>query len=167
VARFSLDSNILFYAADPGDRVRHLSALDILTRAAAFDCVLIPQAFAEFFSATTRKGVMPRAQAAAQIRDWVDLFPVAPGPTGAQVLDAAAASVAGAFQFYDALLLATAGAAGCTALISEHMANSAQFAGVQVVAAFDATGGITATALALLEGSTPPRTEGRARKNQP
>lgn len=149
---FSLDSNVLFYAADPRDQARHRSALDIMTRASVRECVLVPQAFAEFFNAATRKGVMPRAQAATQIEDWMDLFAVASGPTATAVLAAAHASAAGRFQFFDALLLATAGAAGCEAVISEDMANGAAFAGVRVVAAFDSAGGIGAEAIALLGG---------------
>ncbi len=148
--RFSLDSNILFYAADPRDPVRHVSALEIISRAAVRDCILMPQALAEFFSATTRKGVMPRGQAVAQIKDWMDIFVLAAGPSGDVVLDAALASAAGLFQFYDALLLATASAAGCVALVSEDMADGARFAGVRVVGAFDPAGGIAGGALALL-----------------
>jgi predicted nucleic acid-binding protein len=53
------------------------------------------------------------------------------------------ASNAGCFQFHDAVLLATAETAGCTAVISEDMHPGARLGRIQVVPAFDAAGGIT------------------------
>jgi predicted nucleic acid-binding protein len=152
VPRFSLDSNILVYSVDNRDQPRRDSALEILNRAVLLDCVLVPQSLAEFFAVISRKGIMPRSDAAAQMQDWMQLFTVSAGPTGATVIAAAAAATAGRFQFYDALLLATAGAAGCEVVISEDMAHGAELAGVRVVAAFDPAGGIGAEALALLGG---------------
>lgn len=150
MTRFSLDSNVLVYAADSTDARRHASAVSIIGRAARQPCVLTPQAFAEFFAVTSRKSIMPRAEAVAQIRDWIELFSVSAGPTADLVLAAAEAAASGRFQFYDALLLATAGAAGCEAVISEDMHPGATLAGARVVPAFDAGGGIGAEALALL-----------------
>ncbi len=77
------------------------------------------------------------------------LFPIVQAAP-ADMLAAINASNAGRFQFYDALLLATTGAAGCTAVISEDMADGATLGTVEVVAAFDAAGGIGPRALALL-----------------
>ena len=51
---------------------------------------------------------------------------------------------------YDALLLPTAGAAGCAAVISEGMAADATLAGVRVVPAFTAAGAIAQAAQAVL-----------------
>jgi predicted nucleic acid-binding protein len=150
MSRFSLDSNILVYAADARDPVRQASAMSLIGRAPYSDCVLTPQSLAEFFNAVTRKGIIPRAEAAAQIGRWRRVFQICAGPTGDAVYDAALASAAGRFQFYDALLLATASAAGCVALVSEDMADGARFAGVRVVSAFDPAGGIAGGALALL-----------------
>ena len=63
---------------------------------------------------------------------------------------AATAATSGRFQFYDALLLATADAGGCTSVISEDMADGAKLGSVEVVAAFDAAGNIAPGAHALL-----------------
>ncbi len=150
MARFSLDSNILVYTVDNRFPVRRVSALDVMTRAALLDCILVPQSLAEFFNVASRKAIMPRSAAIEQLTDWIALFAIAPGPTADAVLTAAAASAAGRFQFYDALLLATAAAAGCTALISEDMADGATLSGVEVVSAFDAAGRISRRAVALL-----------------
>jgi predicted nucleic acid-binding protein len=148
VTKFTLDSNILVYAVDRSARERHESAVEMLARASRRDFVLIPQALAEFFSAATRKRLAPRDLATAQLQDWLDAFPVAAGPTARSVLTAAKATPH--FQFFDALLLATAGAAGCSALISEDMHPGAVLGGVRVVAAFDPAGGIAPEARALL-----------------
>ena len=148
--RFSIDSNILIYAVDSRYPQRRGGALEILTGAIRRDCLLTPQALAEFFRAVSRKGIMPPAAAAAQLEDWSLLYPVAPGPTIAGLMAAAAESVAGRFQFYDALLLATAAAAGCTAVISEDMHDGARLGAIEVVGAFDAAGGVSAATRALL-----------------
>jgi predicted nucleic acid-binding protein len=148
--RFSLDSNVLIYAADDRDPARQESVLEIIARAAQRDCVLTPQALSEFFHAVSRKGIMPRTEAADQVHDWVTTFAVSPGATAATVLTAVEASVSGRFQYYDALLLATAREAGCTAVISEDMADGAELNGIRVVSAFGAHGVIGADALALL-----------------
>jgi predicted nucleic acid-binding protein len=148
--RFSLDSNVLVYAADDRDPARQSSALEIITRAALLDCILTPQALSEFFHAASRKGIMPRMDAAEQVRDWITAFAVSAGPTAAAVLTAVQACAAGQFQYYDALLLATARDAGCTAVISEDMADGAALDGIRVVTAFGPHGVIGAGAMALL-----------------
>ena len=151
--RFTIDSNVLVYAADERDPVRQESSLEILTRAASRDCILLPQALAEFFHAVSRKGIMPRLDAAAQVRDWIIMFVVAAGANVGAVLTAAETAAAGRFQFFDALLLATARDAGCAAVISEDMADGAELSGVRVVAAFAPHGIISPRAMTLLEGA--------------
>ncbi len=148
--RFTLDSNILVYAADASEPTRQAAAIDIIARAARRDCLLTPQALAEFFHATTRKRIVPRAEAARQVRAWTVVFPITPGAGAAALLTALEQAVAGRLQFFDALLLATARDAGCGALITEDMDAHTQLDGVRVIAAFDRRGGISAAALALL-----------------
>lgn len=149
MTRYSLDSNILIYAADNASPARQASSQMMLDASAERDCVLTAQAIAEFFHATTRKRLATRVHATRLARDWTQLFEVA-GAGAAELLAAVEASNAGRFQFFDALLLATAGAAGCTAVISEDMHPGAALGGVRVVAAFDSAGGIGADARALL-----------------
>jgi predicted nucleic acid-binding protein len=149
MTRFSLDSNILVYAADMASPPHQASAQQIVDASAERDCVLTTQAIAEFFHATTRKRLAKRMHATRLVRDWTRLFQVA-GPGAAELLAAVDASNDGRFQFFDALLLATAGAAGCTAVISEDMHPGATLGGVRVMAAFDPAGGIAADARGLL-----------------
>lgn len=148
--RFSLDSNLLVYATDGRDGVRQAAAIEIVVRAARGDCVLTVQALSEFFHAVSRKGIVPRSEAAGQVRRWMDVFAIAPGASANALALALEASAVGRFQFYDALLLATAREAGCAAVISEDMADGAELDGVHLVAAFDGNGRISAGALSLL-----------------
>jgi predicted nucleic acid-binding protein len=133
--RFSLDSNILVYAANRDDRDKHARALEIIARAARRPCVLMIQALAEFYHATTRKGITPRAEAAMQVRDWLELFPTAAADADALRL-ALKASEKGQFAFWDALLLATARQAGCAVVLSEDMADGATLNEVTVLNPF-------------------------------
>ncbi|HEY6431452.1 MAG TPA: PIN domain-containing protein [Acetobacteraceae bacterium] len=148
--RFTLDSNVLIYAVDVRDQHRRSSAFTIVDRAASLDCLLLPQALAEFFHAVSRKRIVPRDSAAAQVRDWIVIFGIAQGPTAPALESALEASLAKRFQFYDALLLATAKTAGCEAVISEDMAAGSELDGVRIIPAFDATGGISPAASVLL-----------------
>lgn len=122
--RFSLDTNILVYAADGEAGQRHTLACEIIERSARRPCVLTIQALAEFYRAVTREGIVPTAAAATLVRDWMLLFPTASADAAA--LDGALVAVErGAFSFWDALLMATADGAGCTMVISEDMADGA------------------------------------------
>jgi predicted nucleic acid-binding protein len=69
MTRFSLDSNVLIYAADGRAGLRHARALHVLILAARRDCLLTLQALGEFFHVSTRKRIVARHDAAAQVRD--------------------------------------------------------------------------------------------------
>ena len=153
--RFTLDSNILVYTADGRDPTRQETALLIMSRASLSECVLVPQALSEFFYAVTRKAIMPRSVAADQVRDWLRLFPITPGASADALQSALDPAVTGRFQFYDALLLATARAAGCGVVISEDMADGAELDGLRIIAAFAPDGRISPGAEALLPAAAP------------
>ena len=103
---------------------RHTLACEIVERSARRPCVLTIQALAEFFRAVTRKGIVPTTTADTLVRDWMLLFPTAAADAAA--LDGALVAVEhGGFSFWDALLMATVEGAGCTAVISEDMADGA------------------------------------------
>ncbi len=122
--RYSIDTNILVYAVDRHEGDKHLRALDIVDRSVEHDCVLTAQSLAEFVSAATRRRMLSRTDTIAQAQGWMRLFPVVAGSTAAlgTALDAFAA---GRFGLWDALLLATAGEAGCTIVLSEDMGDGA------------------------------------------
>ncbi|MEE8247926.1 MAG: PIN domain-containing protein, partial [Alphaproteobacteria bacterium] len=114
---------------DAGER--HGRACEILERSARRACTLTVQALAEFFHATTRKGIVAKPQAAAQVRDWLELFPTV-GADAEALGTALKAAAGGRFSFWDAMLLATAAAAGCKVVLSEDMREGAQIAGAVV-----------------------------------
>lgn len=131
----SLDSNVLIYTVSAGDP-RQLAAERLIRLAATGGGVLTLQALGEFFHVASRKGFVTRAEAAAQVRRWLVVFPTPPGASVAALEAALAASATGRFGYWDALLLATAAEAGCAAVISEDMAPGATLGGVRVVPAF-------------------------------
>jgi len=133
--RFSLDTNILIYAADRDAGDKHARALEIIARAARRPCTLTIQALAEFYHATTRKRIVPQAEAAAQVCDWLELFPTVVADADA-LLQALVASEKGQLPFWDALMLATAGQAGCAVVMSEDMADGARLDNVSVLDPF-------------------------------
>jgi predicted nucleic acid-binding protein len=133
--RFSLDTNILVYGADGAAGERHARALEILDRAVRRDCVLTLQALAEFFHAATRKQVIPRTAAVAQLRDWATAFSTVAADPGTlwMALEFAADR---RLSLWDALLLATADQHGCEIVLSEDMQDRARFGRVTVLNPF-------------------------------
>ena len=129
--RFTLDANVLVYAADLDSGWKHERALDILDRANERDCVLTLQALGEFFFVTTRKGIVANADATALVNDWLTIFPSVTNSMSS-LRAAMMAVVKTRLSFWDAMLLATAGEAGCSVVLSEDMQDGAKFGGVTV-----------------------------------
>ncbi len=112
------------------------------------DCYLTLQAISEFYVVATRKNLMPRADAAAQATDWLELFPcLAASATAARTALAAASSGRG--SYWDMLLLATAAEGGCGAVLTEDMADGTVTEGVRIVNPFGDTA-LSAVAARLL-----------------
>jgi predicted nucleic acid-binding protein len=146
--RFSLDTNILVYAFDSRAGGKQAIAAAILDRAVERDCVLTLQALSEFYAAVTRKGIVPRAEAARQVEDWLLLFPSL-APSAAALRAALAEAVAGRASYWDALLVATAAEGGCTALLSEDLADGARHGPLRIINPF-AEGALAPGTAALL-----------------
>ena len=135
--RFSIDTNILVYAADTGAGAKHARAVALLHDAAAADCVLTVQALAEFFHAVTRKAGMPVKAAVTLVEDWRIQFPVAVAE-GPQLSAALVQVTRHRLAFWDALLLETARAAGCQVLLSEDFQHGRSYGGLVVLDPFHA-----------------------------
>lgn len=133
--RFSLDTNVLVYAADGRAGARHRRALQILILAARRDCVLTLQAMGELYHATTRKKIASTPTVAAQIRDLVRIFPTAAADIDA-FMTALKDAQQGRCSFWDGLLIATAARAGCAFLLSEDMRDGGRFDGVTILNPF-------------------------------
>lgn len=130
--RFTLDTNILVYALDTTAGAKHTLAAEIVDRAVECDCHLTLQALSEFYAAVTRKGMMSKAEAAAQVEDWLLLFPTI-SPSSAAVRSALAHAVAGRASYWDALLVATAGEGGCDFVLSEDMADNGRLDALTII----------------------------------
>lgn len=134
--RFTLDTNILVYAFDSRAPTRQNRALSVLEASVGLDCVLSLQALGEFFAVVTRKGVLDRQDAIAQIRDWLKVFDTATADAAA-LAKALGAVESGRLSYWDALLVATAHSAGCLMVLSEDMAEGPYFGCVRVYNPFN------------------------------
>ena len=131
----TLDTNILVYSVDSLAGYRQAVATQIMLQAPAAGCVLMLQAISEFYAVAARKGKMPPSAAASQAEDWLSLFPSF-GVSQTAVRSAMRCATDGRASYWDALLVATASEAGCTAILSEDMANGATLFGVRIINPF-------------------------------
>jgi len=128
--RFSLDANLFFYAIDHTDRHRHQRAVEVIERAALeCDCIITLQAYCEFFAATTRKGKMSIADAAAQIADWRLLYTTV-YPSPGSLRQAIGAVAQHNLSFWDSMLWSVVKDAGGTVLLSEDFQDGRELGGV-------------------------------------
>ncbi len=129
--RYCLDTNILIYSIDSQAGNRHQNAMKLMQKMMLSDCVLTLQSLSEFFSASTRKGKMPKQEAIAQVGDWMTLFPVVNAvPTTLNM--AMNAVQKHQFSFWDAMILETAVQAGVTLLYSEDMQHKQTWKGMVI-----------------------------------
>lgn len=128
--RVTIDTNVLVYAVDRSAGEKHAHAVWLLDAAVDWNCVLALQALNEFFAATTRKRMMPVADAVAQVEDWLRLFPIQTAGPGT-LRRAMAAVREHRLSFWDAMLWATAREAGCTLLLSENFQHGRVLGGVR------------------------------------
>jgi predicted nucleic acid-binding protein len=133
--RFTLDTNILVCALDRHAGDRHVLASRIIGEAVLADCYLTLQSVSEFYAAVTRRRLVPRAEAAAQARDWLDMFQSVPASASA-VRAALMAATAGHASYWDALLVAAAAEAGCGTILTEGLTDGALLLGVRVLNPF-------------------------------
>ncbi len=129
--RYTLDTNILVYSIDNQAGERHKQTIELIDEMARCDCVLTLQALSEFYNAVTRKNKMPRADAQAQVNDWMILFPVISAEPG--TLKRAMTAVEDhLFSFWDTMLLETAAQSGVTCFLSENMQHERIWKGMKI-----------------------------------
>lgn len=134
-SRFTLDTNILVYAADQDSGAKHDLAKEIIARAAFRSCLLSVQSLGEFFHATTRKRLLDPQAARGFVRDWLAVFDTYQADPSSLAV-AMELSVEHGLSFWDAMLWAAARQVGCAFLLSEDMQHGLQLRGVQVVDPF-------------------------------
>jgi len=147
--RFTIDTNVLIYGFNNQSGNRRDCAKEIIRLAIEANCCLTLQALSEFYFATTRKGMMPRSVAASQVDDWLDMFPTVTA-NAAAIRVAIADATIGRASYWDALLVATAAEAGCTAILTEDMAGGTCLGPVRIINPFTFRGGMSEEAKQLL-----------------
>jgi predicted nucleic acid-binding protein len=116
--RFTLDTNLLFYALDRTEGAKHLLALDLVDRADPRRAPLLLQSFAELHNAASKKRPSILQEAAIFTQQLGRVFTVVP-TTLSDLTLATTLHQRYPLQFFDALLLAIAANAGCTLFLSE------------------------------------------------
>jgi predicted nucleic acid-binding protein len=129
--RFTIDSNILIYAADLSDPARQKQAEELVRHAALADCVLTSIALAECFWVSVGKLKIAPADAETNVQNFGLLFPTVEY-TFAHITQAVAEHVAGRLSFFDAIVLACAADAGCSVCFSEDMKDGARLGSIVV-----------------------------------
>jgi predicted nucleic acid-binding protein len=133
--RFTIGTNILVYSVDLAAGEKHEIAMEIIRRARYAPCWLTLQSISEFYTVVTRKRMVPRPEAGRLSSLLLDLFPAVVTSVAA-VRSAMADSVSGRSSYWDALLIATAAEAGCTAILTEDLADGHAMHGVRVLNPF-------------------------------
>jgi predicted nucleic acid-binding protein len=136
--RFTLDTNILIYALDRQSGDRHTLSSQIVARGPFCDCWLTLQAISEFYAAATRKGLVSVDEGRHQAEDWLEMFRTV-ATSAAAVRTALRLASAGRASYWDALLVHTAAEAGCTAILTEDLAENTSLGGIQIINPFAGT----------------------------
>ena len=133
--RISIDSNILVYSVQSlADKTA--AAEQLLFRAIGADCVLTNQAIGEFLNVIRRKHSQRVGDARDVVAGWSLIFSIAPTATQ-QLVEASALAERHRLQFWDAVILVVAGAAGAEWLLSEDMQDGATINGVRLLDPFN------------------------------
>ena len=126
------DTNILVYAEDHDEPEKRAIALKLLAEhIAADDFVVSAQVLNEFYVTVRRLKRPLDAARALRALEQLTTFPVVP-VTADLVVAAAVASETYQLSHWDALILETARAAGCTVVLSEDLNDEQDYGGVCV-----------------------------------
>lgn len=129
--RIFLDTNVLVYACDRANRSKRARARDALSALLRERrAVISTQVLQEFFSVVTRKLRMPAEQARRYVEQWnkIDVVLVRPEI----ILGAIDLHRLHSLSFWDALVIKSAGAAGCGRLLSEDLNHGQTVDGVTI-----------------------------------
>ncbi|MFL5337025.1 MAG: PIN domain-containing protein [Geminicoccaceae bacterium] len=128
--RFALDTNLLAYTRDDSVPDKQARARDVFWRAICCGrCLLSIQTVGELYASLRRRGAVPVAAAIETVREMTSLFPVI-GIVPEDAERALRAAAAGTMSYWDGLMVATVGRAGCTTLLTEDMQDGAVHGGV-------------------------------------
>jgi predicted nucleic acid-binding protein len=133
--RITLDSNLLVYATQESDE-RHEQASDIVARAARADCIQTLQSLGECFHVLKRKRRFSARECRLVVQELRLLFRIVPS-IEEDIEEAGRAAAAYGFQFWDAMLWATARRAGCHLILTEDVRGLPDLDGVSFINPFE------------------------------
>jgi predicted nucleic acid-binding protein len=147
--KLTVDTNVFVYMLDSRDPKKQAAAIDLVERARVQECSISLQTVGELYAALTRKMRRAPWEAAQASRNLMTAF-TSHRASRTAVDRALAEAMAGRFQYWDALQLASAHEAGCTICFSEDMTNGVALGNVKVVHPFGPRG-LSQETLELLE----------------
>lgn len=133
--RVTLDTNILVYATKEDDE-KHAGAASILERASRADCVQTLQSLGECFHVLRRKRGFSARECRAVMDELRALFRIVAAVED-DIEEAGRAAAAHGFQFWDAMLWATARRNGCHFILTEDVPSLPELDGVAFLDPFD------------------------------
>jgi predicted nucleic acid-binding protein len=134
--RFSFDTNILIYAAEPNNAGKNLIARDLIRNAHANDAGAVSeQSITEFLYAATRRTNIRFRDAVAYVQDILELFDLllAREDIVRRTLDVLSRH---RLSVWDARMVALCGTHDYTVLFSEDMQDHGLYDGVRVINPF-------------------------------
>ena len=134
--KLSLDSNVLIYSVDTGDRSKQDHAIDLIRRTIIALGALSEQSLFEFLHVSIRKLAMPREQALQIARGFAAQFTIILPPD--DIVDATASVMsAHKLSVWDARLLAVCASAGVDTLLTEDLQDGGRYGSVRVINPFE------------------------------
>lgn len=133
--RFTVDTNILVYAVDRTDSIRHPHALEIMLRAVDADFVLTVQAVGEFLNVARRKRPDLYPEARSEAERWLTLYPVVPTYSNV-LLEAADLAQRHKLQLWDSIIWQAARQVNTEIFVTEDLHDGLVLDGMRVVNPF-------------------------------
>lgn len=133
--RYTLDANILFYALNPDDAIKHQIAMRLWRGAPENNCVLTLQALGEVYHAVSRKAPPHAVEARRALTLLTSLVPVITADQD-DFLTVLQLHGERPVQFWDAMLWATARRNGCRVILTEDIQDRVNWDGVLYVNPF-------------------------------
>jgi len=133
------DTNIFVYATDPADSLKQAIALRVVARLKHLGSPIALQLIGEYQNVLRRKFKIEAWRAAEASREILTGFFCFPSSQDSIGL-ALAQMATGRLSYWDALMLASAREAGCSAFISEDLQDGARLFGMEIVNPFGAQG---------------------------
>ena len=126
-----LDTNVLVYAAIEQDRRKQTKAAQILMIAKGHDtCAISLQVLREFANVMYHKSDFTHREIREMVRNFQTLPCIADSEE--QLFRGMEIKERHGLQFYDALVVASAEAAGCDTIYSEDLSDGAVYEGIRV-----------------------------------